>query len=1241
MADPLRQTYGEVFFLTSGLQRDPYGLANFHPASNVNRLDIYLEDGVSTNVVMVNFKADGKGYPTSVFFPTLYGGTVQKVITGEVSARSFAKYSLLVPPQVLQWNANGTSTLSLQTTVVQTAGDGLLGAFENYTALTTTYPATEVLMDAGSIAYVYTTVGSDEYGFYAVTYDSVAVTYSWTLVDNPVTQINMVDTKQYNIVGMQIQKGNLPRPTSTVTISDEYIRYILAYIATVNDNCNLNKDTLDDHEIRITALETDVDTIIAGTQDITFNNTISGLVATTLKGAVDEVAIAISNMRDGTTIVKKAEQDKNGNDIVDTYETKSDATSKLALKADKTYVDAQDQALDGRVGDLETANMVKSIAVVGTHLFTLTFYDGTTSNILTLAELKAFIGEATTSLSGLMSATDKTNLNTLMALFDSDGDNVVNTIAEILAIFNAYPEGADLVTVLASKVDKTQKVNGKALSGDIVINAEDIPVTHSGTNYLDASDDVKEDVETLDTQIKANADNIATHETRLDTVEPILYENEKRIDTLEEDLRKTVSGDTEATTNMEVVGHLGKDVANGAMRVGVDGMTLQATNRISLVSGSANGITYTVSGNQITLSGTASAETTLTLSSGLTATNKAYINYDYVSGTSSGTITLKNDATSLHAIYNSDYSGVVTLGTTTITLVIANGAVLSSLIIKYHNYGVTTLISNKQYSPLFNTTFDLMSDANIKTQMDAWVTRGELPNDNIQSVSGNKRYKAVGVNLFDKSQYATSYAYKIKVKPSTAYVWSASTAYKTYDKDLNELVSATGTTVTTGSTAVYIAFSGVANVDTFQLEQGSTATTYQSFTDTELYLQSNQNLFRVPNGVKDTIEFRNGKYYYVQRVKKYTLQFSDIVTLVTSGINTDYVGIPLSKFIPSVSAQGISTADGSFIVDNFYGELANEAIDSSVDNFGKIKTTDSSLFLIVAKGTYASLAEAQADLAGTVIYYQLAIPIETEISSIGQLLGGSRYTVYMDDNIIAPQATTYTTNATIEDSDYPISALDTIIKINTDGSQTKLSTSNATIAGDGLSFTHTSLTSGDIVIFTYYYANANSVVGNSVIYYYNAEDDLRFPVTALPFPASGRPDFDTTNIGLLFPQNNTTEAVYIVAQMPHDRVTDSDILPHVHCRLSGAGQPVMKIDYKWFNASATAIPTSFTTYTMNVNTATWSSGTISNMIYGSAPISGVGKGRSSILIMKLYRDDNVYSGDLLVDEFDIHYYKVK
>ena len=84
---------------------------------------------------------------------------------------------------------------------------------------------------------------------------------------------------------------------------------------------------------------------------------------------------------------------------------------------------------------------------------------------ITVAELTAVLNEATTTLKGLMSPTDKSRLNTLYALLndntDGSADTVVDNIEEVLAIFNNYPEGADLVTALAGKVDK---VTGKGLS---------------------------------------------------------------------------------------------------------------------------------------------------------------------------------------------------------------------------------------------------------------------------------------------------------------------------------------------------------------------------------------------------------------------------------------------------------------------------------------------------------------------------------------------------------------------------------------------------------------------------------------------------------------------------------------------------------------------------------------------------------------------------------------------------------
>lgn len=149
-------------------------------------------------------------------------------------------------------------------------------------------------------------------------------------------------------------------------------------------------------------------------------------------------------------------------------------------------------------------------------------------------------------------------------------------------------------------------------------------------------------------------------------------------------------------------------------------------------------------------------------------------------------------------------------------------------------------------------------------------------------------------------------------------------------------------------------------------------------------------------------------------------------------------------------------------------------------------------------------------------------------------------------------------------------------------------------------------------------------------------DDMRFPATRLRQGVSIKPDFDETNLGLLFPQNDATEIVYIIAQLPHSYKHETSLKPHLHYVQDEAAEPVFKIDYRWYENGAD--PTgSFTTITANTFAFTYTSGSIMQII--SFPeISGSGiDSVSSILDIKLYRDDNVVTGDILVKEFDIHY----
>jgi hypothetical protein len=142
-------------------------------------------------------------------------------------------------------------------------------------------------------------------------------------------------------------------------------------------------------------------------------------------------------------------------------------------------------------------------------------------------------------------------------------------------------------------------------------------------------------------------------------------------------------------------------------------------------------------------------------------------------------------------------------------------------------------------------------------------------------------------------------------------------------------------------------------------------------------------------------------------------------------------------------------------------------------------------------------------------------------------------------------------------------------------------------------------------------------------------------------PVNSKPDFDYTNIGLLFPKNDDTEIVYTAFQFPHSYKEGSDIEPHIHMLQAVDLQAVFKIDYMWVNIGDA--PTGWTTITLDTYLVTYVSGSMHQVLKASTHIDGAGKGISSILKVKLYRDDDVYidavnvNGDVLVSDLDVHY----
>lgn len=152
---------------------------------------------------------------------------------------------------------------------------------------------------------------------------------------------------------------------------------------------------------------------------------------------------------------------------------------------------------------------------------------------------------------------------------------------------------------------------------------------------------------------------------------------------------------------------------------------------------------------------------------------------------------------------------------------------------------------------------------------------------------------------------------------------------------------------------------------------------------------------------------------------------------------------------------------------------------------------------------------------------------------------------------------------------------------------------------------------------------------------YDQWDDLRFPATLDKRGSNLKPDYDETNCGLLFPRNDTTEIIYIIAQMPHSYMYGTNLRPHIHFIQTSSLVPTFKLKYRWYEVGS-SVP-AFTTITSTTVAVTYASGSIHQLLMfpeiDGSSIDHV----SSILDIQLWRDDNVVSGDVLVKEFDIHY----
>lgn len=345
------------------------------------------------------------------------------------------------------------------------------------------------------------------------------------------------------------------------------------------------------------------------------------------------------------------------------------------------------------------------------------------------------------------------------------------------------------------------------------------------------------------------------------------------------------------------------------------------------------------------------------------------------------------------------------------------------------------------------------------------------------------RITSVGKNLFDgkllngyydgSGIFIPSTAYKaskkIKINPNKTNVisglnqnvilskWDSSNNYIGLDSSF-----ANGDTI---NNVGYIAFRGntFLNPDTIQIEEGTTPTTYEPHKSSILYTR--EPLRYVPTA-RDTTDSNSNK---IKKVGRYVLQSGDIASMFTSLTNVD-MAITTVPFIADAKAF-ISEAKGQVLSSWGTEVLASER--DSINSIGKFATLTvtggNRIDFIFAKGT--SLAEARTELAGKEILYELAEPIHSTVFT-APLESYTNGTVYIEN--IKADVSFYNNGITVTDSNYPIKSIDYINKVNKEtGEKIALDVSNATIAGDGLSFTHTDLTDGDLVDFDYFYTNSS------------------------------------------------------------------------------------------------------------------------------------------------------------------------
>lgn len=130
---------------------------------------------------------------------------------------------------------------------------------------------------------------------------------------------------------------------------------------------------------------------------------------------------------------------------------------------------------------------------------------------------------------------------------------------------------------------------------------------------------------------------------------------------------------------------------------------------------------------------------------------------------------------------------------------------------------------------------------------------------------------------------------------------------------------------------------------------------------------------------------------------------------------------------------------------------------------------------------------------------------------------------------------------------------------------------------------------------------------------------------------SDKPDPDTTNGGVLFPQNSASEVAQFAVMLPFNwygaEGKSTTLNPRVHFIETSSSKPTFRLQYRLIREGGA--PPSFVTLTASSFAVTYSSGTILQTGVFPAITVAAPVGLVHSMDCKLYRDDNTVSGDVL------------